>query len=288
MRGIAFALVALTFAATTPLPVAAQCYGPECDRQRQPGPPPYYNERQNFPSHPAQGQPYRWGRMNSPSRIVRDSTSSPSHIAQDRKNSIAQDPKSSIARDRTNRPNPMARRRSGNRTSSTNSRCRRNRCRSRCISGPPIKGSPGRRWVFQRTAGHAAAGIRPSRAARRARHSHDPRHEDNEVWRSQVSVRSGHSHDRKKRFAQGRLRPGHHFGDGVSRPAEPGSRTAATRSARPGAPRRGSPFPDVRPPAPGAPQAAAPGRASQAPSAPEPAPAPGRASQAPSAPEAPL
>jgi hypothetical protein len=62
MRGIAFALVALTFAATTPDPVAAQCYGPECDR-RQPGPQPYYGERPNFPSSPhqmpPQAQPYR-------------------------------------------------------------------------------------------------------------------------------------------------------------------------------------------------------------------------------------
>ncbi len=49
MRGIAFALVALTVAATTSDPVAAQCYGPECERQRS-GPPAYQDVRPNF--HP--------------------------------------------------------------------------------------------------------------------------------------------------------------------------------------------------------------------------------------------
>jgi hypothetical protein len=56
MRGIAFAFVA--FAATIPHPVAAQCYGPECDRHRS-GPPAYYDQRPNFHSNPANnGQPY--------------------------------------------------------------------------------------------------------------------------------------------------------------------------------------------------------------------------------------
>ena len=59
MRGIAFAFVAITFVATTPHPVAAQCYGPECDRHRS-GPPPSYDERSNFHSKPANnGQLYR-------------------------------------------------------------------------------------------------------------------------------------------------------------------------------------------------------------------------------------
>ena len=65
MRGIAFALVAAAFVATTPHPVAAQCYGPECDRQRS-GPPPQFNERPsfnerpNFQPNPANnGQPFR-------------------------------------------------------------------------------------------------------------------------------------------------------------------------------------------------------------------------------------
>jgi hypothetical protein len=59
MRGIAFALVALTFVATMPQPVAAQCYGPECDRRR-PGPPAHYDERPNFHSNPVNnGQPNR-------------------------------------------------------------------------------------------------------------------------------------------------------------------------------------------------------------------------------------
>jgi hypothetical protein len=56
MRGIAFAFVAITFVATTPLPVAAQCYGPECDRHRS-GPPPSYDERSNFHSNPANNGP---------------------------------------------------------------------------------------------------------------------------------------------------------------------------------------------------------------------------------------
>lgn len=59
MRGIAFALVAVTFAATTPGPAAAQCFGPECDRQR-PNAPGNFNERPDFRSAPPeQGQPYR-------------------------------------------------------------------------------------------------------------------------------------------------------------------------------------------------------------------------------------
>ena len=58
MRGIAFALGALAFAATTPDPAAAQCYGPECD-PRQPNTPAYYNERSNFHSYQSNGQPYR-------------------------------------------------------------------------------------------------------------------------------------------------------------------------------------------------------------------------------------
>ena len=69
MRGIAFALVALSFAATTPDPVAAQCFGPECDRQRSG--PQAYPVRPNFHSNPAnnghlyrsvpydQGRPYQ-------------------------------------------------------------------------------------------------------------------------------------------------------------------------------------------------------------------------------------
>jgi hypothetical protein len=65
MRGIAFALAAAAFVATTPHPVAAQCYGPECDRQRS-GPPPQFNERPSFNERPNfhpnpgnNGQPYR-------------------------------------------------------------------------------------------------------------------------------------------------------------------------------------------------------------------------------------
>jgi hypothetical protein len=58
MRGIACALVALAFAATTPRPAAAQCYGPECDRQRS-NAPAYTNERPNFHSYQSNGQPYR-------------------------------------------------------------------------------------------------------------------------------------------------------------------------------------------------------------------------------------
>lgn len=64
MRGVAFAFVAIAFVAA-PHPVAAQCYGPECDRQRS-GPPPQFNERPsfnerpNFNSNPANsGQLYR-------------------------------------------------------------------------------------------------------------------------------------------------------------------------------------------------------------------------------------
>lgn len=58
MRGIAFALAALAFAATTADPAAAQCYGPECD-PRQSNAPSYYNERPNFHSQQSNGQPYR-------------------------------------------------------------------------------------------------------------------------------------------------------------------------------------------------------------------------------------
>ena len=59
MRGVVYAFVALTAAAAMPHPVAAQCYGPECDRHRS-GPPAYYNERPTFHSNPANnGQPYR-------------------------------------------------------------------------------------------------------------------------------------------------------------------------------------------------------------------------------------
>lgn len=58
MRGIAFPLVALAFIATTPDPVAAQCYGPECGYRQSNGP-ATYNERPNFHSYPSNGQQYR-------------------------------------------------------------------------------------------------------------------------------------------------------------------------------------------------------------------------------------
>ena len=58
MRGIAFALAAVTFAATGSHPVAAQCYGPECDRQRADAP-VYYDERSNVRSYRSNGQPPR-------------------------------------------------------------------------------------------------------------------------------------------------------------------------------------------------------------------------------------
>ena len=56
MRGIAFALAALSFAATTPDPAAAQCYGPECDFRQSNGP---GYERPNSQSYPGNGQRYR-------------------------------------------------------------------------------------------------------------------------------------------------------------------------------------------------------------------------------------
>ena len=71
MRGVAYAFVALTFAATMPHPVAAQCYGPECDRHRS-SPPAYYDERPARHSNSGNnGQPYRsapydQGRPNPP------------------------------------------------------------------------------------------------------------------------------------------------------------------------------------------------------------------------------
>lgn len=58
MRGIAFAFAALTLVAATPLPASAQCYGPECDRQRS-APPARYDERTNFHTNPAGGGQYR-------------------------------------------------------------------------------------------------------------------------------------------------------------------------------------------------------------------------------------
>ncbi len=58
MRGIAFALSALAFAATSPDPAAAQCYGPDCDF-RQSNAPAYTNERPNFNSYQGNGQSYR-------------------------------------------------------------------------------------------------------------------------------------------------------------------------------------------------------------------------------------
>lgn len=64
MRGVVYAFVALAFAAMMPHPVAAQCYGPECDRNRS-GPPAYYDERPTYHSNspnngqPNNGQPYR-------------------------------------------------------------------------------------------------------------------------------------------------------------------------------------------------------------------------------------
>ena len=89
MRGIAFAFVAITFVATTPHPVAAQCYGPECDRQRS-SPPAYYNERQNFHSNPAQGAAVSLGTVCT--QGSRDRRQPPVISLKDRTNSIIQGP----------------------------------------------------------------------------------------------------------------------------------------------------------------------------------------------------
>jgi hypothetical protein len=71
MRGVTCAFVVLTFAAAMPQPVAAQCFGPDCGRDRS-GPPAYYDERPAHHPNPAthgrtfRSAPYDQGRPSQP------------------------------------------------------------------------------------------------------------------------------------------------------------------------------------------------------------------------------
>ena len=222
MRGIAFAFVAITFVATTPYPVAAQCYGPECDRHRS-SPPAYHDERPNFHSNSANtGSPIVQHRMIKGNGTKVNLPGQPLIKGNPIKDTI----RAPLSADLS----------------------------TACLSSA----APTTHGLLRHAAWHGAAGAGPPPGMSRwPDGSTNPGHADSKgdkVCRSPASTRPERSHSRKKRFAHRRRRRNHHF-SGKDRHRQSQARELQRLlSARAGAPTRGSAFPDVRPPAAGKPK----------------------------------